>query len=70
MTAGDWHCLACNGLIGSDSLSPDDYKCVTCGREYVERDGGLVPLVQPGEPDQGGRHMPRGKRHVAGWRER
>lgn len=69
MIAQGWLCSHCNGYLWQDE---GGWTCANCGREYNERDGGLVPLVQPGQPDEGGRHSPRstGRRHSAGWRER
>ena len=71
MIIGCWLCSHCAALLWKDHEA-GEWLCSACGREYVERDGGLVPLVQPGEPEEGGRHAPRlaGRRHAAGWREK
>lgn len=70
MIALNWRCSRCGSRIWY--VETEGWSCSSCGAEYLEQDGGLVPLVQPGTEEQGGKHSPRpaGKRHKAGWRER
>ena len=40
-------CPHCGGMLGPDSLGVCDYKCVSCGREYVMNGtSGVIPLQQ------------------------
>lgn len=67
MIAQGWLCSHCNGHLWQDE---GGWTCANCGREYVERDGGLVPLVQEPSEEDTERRQGAGKRHIVGWRSR
>jgi len=67
MILDGWRCAHCGWPLYPDG---DDWICSACSREYTERNGALVPVVQAAVEQQVEANPYKRKRHTAGWRER